>query len=138
MNVETLLEEIRENFSQSEIDLIRRAYDLAMVAHASQERASGEPYIVHSLAVAQRLAELGLDSVTIAAGLLHDVAEDTIVTIEDLRQDFGEEVAKLVDGVTKLKQIDQLSQISHRTLEYEEAKVCVKCSWPWWMMCAWS
>lgn len=122
MNVETLLEEVRENFSQSDIDLIKRAYDLAVVAHANQERASGEPYIVHSLAVAQRLAELGLDSATIAAGLLHDVAEDTIVTIEDLRQDFGEEVAKLVDGVTKLKQIDQLSQISHRTLEYEEAE----------------
>ncbi len=122
MNVETFLEEIRGNLSQSDIDLIRRAYDLAMVAHANQERASGEPYIVHSLAVAQRLAELGLDSATIAAGLLHDVAEDTIVTIEDLRQDFGEEVAKLVDGVTKLEQIDQLSQLGHRTLEYEEAE----------------
>jgi len=122
MNVETLLEEIQEDLSQSDIDLIRRAYDLAAVAHADQERASGEPYIVHSLAVAQRLAELHLDSAAIAAGLLHDVVEDTIVTIEDLRQDFGEEVAKLVDGVTKLEQIDQLSQIGHRTLEYEEAE----------------
>jgi RelA/SpoT family (p)ppGpp synthetase len=122
MNVETLLEEIREDLSQSDIDLIRRAYELAVVAHADQERASGEPYVVHSLAVAQRLAELHLDPATIAAGLLHDVAEDTIVTIGDLRQDFGEEVAKLVDGVTKLEHIDQLSQISHRTLEYEEAE----------------
>ena len=121
-DVETLLEEIHEDLSQSDIDLIRRAYDLAAVAHADQERASGEPYIVHSLAVAQRLAELHLDPAAIAAGLLHDVVEDTIVTIEDLRQDFGGEVAKLVDGVTKLEQIDQLSQISHRTLEYEEAE----------------
>jgi len=122
MDVETLLEDIHEDLSQSDIDLIRRAYDLAAVAHADQERASGEPYIVHSLAVAQRLAELHLDPATIAAGLLHDVVEDTIVTIEDLRQDFGQEVAKLVDGVTKLEQIDQLSQMSHRTLEYEEAE----------------
>jgi len=122
MDIETLFEEIHENLSQSDIDLIKRAYGFAAVAHANQERASGKPYIVHSLAVAQRLAELHLDSATIAAGLLHDVVEDTIVTIEDLRQDFGEEVAKLVDGVTKLEQIDQLSQISHRTLEYEEAE----------------
>ena len=122
MHVETLFEEIHEDLSQSDIDLIRRAYGLAAEAHAGQERASGEPYIVHSLAVAQRLAELHLDSATIAAGLLHDVAEDTIVTIEDLRQDFGGEVAKLVDGVTKLEHIDQLSQISLRTLEYEEAE----------------
>lgn len=122
MNVETLLAEIHEDLSQSDIDLIKRAYDLAAVAHADQERASGEPYMVHSLAVAQRLAELHLDSATIAAGLLHDVVEDTIVTIKDLRQDFGEEVAKLVDGVTKLEHIDQLSQIGRRTLEYEEAE----------------
>jgi GTP pyrophosphokinase len=122
MDVDILLEEIHEDLSQSDIDLIRRAYDLAAVAHADQERASGEPYIVHSLAVAQRLAELHLDPATIAAGLLHDVVEDTIVTIEDLRQDFGQEVAKLVDGVTKLEQIDQLSQMSQRTLEYEEAE----------------
>ncbi len=122
MDVETLLGEMHKDLSQSEIDLIRRAYDLAAVAHADQERASGEPYIVHSLAVAQRLAELHLDPVTIAAGLLHDVVEDTIVSIKDLHQDFGEEVAKLVDGVTKLEHIDQLSQISHRTLEYEEAE----------------
>jgi GTP pyrophosphokinase len=122
MNIETLLEETQKNLSQSDIDLIRRAYDLAVVAHADQERASGEPYIVHSLAVAQRLAELQLDSVTVAAGLLHDVVEDTIVTIEDLRQDFGEEVARLVDGVTKLEHIDQLSQMSRRALEYGEAE----------------
>ncbi|HID62115.1 MAG TPA: bifunctional (p)ppGpp synthetase/guanosine-3',5'-bis(diphosphate) 3'-pyrophosphohydrolase, partial [Anaerolineae bacterium] len=122
MDVDTLLEEIHDDLTQNDIELIRRAYDLAAVAHAGQERASGEPYIVHSLAVAQRLAELHLDSATIAAGLLHDVVEDTIVTIEDLHQDFGEEVAKLVDGVTKLEQIDQLSQMSRRTLEYEEAE----------------
>lgn len=122
MNVETLLEKIHEDLSRSDIDLIRRAYDLAAVAHADQERASGEPYIVHSLAVARRLAELHLDPAAIAAGLLHDVVEDTIVTIEDLCQDFGGEVAKLVDGVTKLEQIDQLSQMSGRTLEYEEAE----------------
>jgi GTP pyrophosphokinase len=122
MDVETLFEKIHGDLSQSDIDLIRRAYDLAVTAHADQQRISGEPYVVHSLAVAQRLAELYLDPVTIAAGLLHDVVEDTIITLEDLRQDFGEDVTKLVDGVTKLEHIDQLSQISRRALEHKEAE----------------
>jgi len=74
------------------------------------------------LTVAQILADLRLDSATIAAGLLHDVVEDSIVTVEDVRQDFGDEVASLVDGVTKLGQIDKLSQMTHRGLHDEEAE----------------
>jgi len=102
--------------------LIERAYELAEVAHLYQQRASGEPYIQHSLTVAHILADLRLDSATIAAGLLHDVVEDSIVTVEDLRQDFGDEVASLVDGVTKLSQIDKLSQMTQRDLQDEEAE----------------
>jgi GTP pyrophosphokinase len=108
--------------SQSDRELIERAYQLAEAAHSDQKRASGEPYIQHCLAVAQVLADLRLDPPTIAAGLLHDVAEDSIISIEDLRQDFGEEVARLVDGVTKLGQIDKLSQMSRRDLQDEEAE----------------
>jgi RelA/SpoT family (p)ppGpp synthetase len=102
--------------------LLQRAYKFASAAHDGQTRASQEPFIDHPLTVATILASLRLDPAAVAAALLHDVVEDTIVTIEDLRQDFGEEVARLVDGVTKLEQIDQLSQMSHRTLEYEEAE----------------
>jgi len=119
---ESLLQQMPETLSPNDRELIERAYELAEVAHSSQKRASGEPYIQHSLTVAQILADLRLDSATIAAGLLHDVVEDSIVTVEDLRQDFGDEVTSLVDGVTKLSQIDKLSQMTHRGLQDEEAE----------------
>ncbi|MFH0829192.1 MAG: RelA/SpoT family protein [Candidatus Kerfeldbacteria bacterium] len=83
-------------------DLLRLAYETAERAHAGQVRLSGEPYVTHSLAVANTLARLRLDEETIIAGLLHDVPEDTHVTINELRKDFGDTVANLVDGVTKL------------------------------------
>ncbi|HLF27527.1 MAG TPA: GTP diphosphokinase [Anaerolineae bacterium] len=87
---------------------VERAYTVAERAHQGQKRASGEPYIQHCLAVAKILADLGLDAPTIAAGLLHDVVEDTPVKLDHLQREFGEEVSKLVDGVTKLGQFDQL------------------------------
>ncbi|MEE8163320.1 MAG: HD domain-containing protein, partial [Anaerolineae bacterium] len=111
-----------ETLSQNDRELIERAYGLAVVAHSHQQRASGEPYIQHSLAVAQIMVDLRLDSATIAASLLHDVAEDSIISVEDVRQDFGDEVARLVDGATKLGQIDKLSQMSRRDLQDEEAE----------------
>ncbi len=119
---ESLLQQMPETLSQDDRGLIERAYELAEVAHSGQKRASGEPYIQHSLTVAQILADLRLDSATIAAGLLHDVVEDSVVTIEDLRQDFGDEVTSLVDGVTKLSQIDRLSQMTQRDLQDEDAE----------------
>lgn len=122
LSLESLLQQIAETTSQDGKELIERAYRLAEVAHSDQKRASGEPYIQHSLAVAQILAELRMDSATIAAGLLHDVVEDSIVSVEDLRQDFGAEVARLVDGVTKLSQIDRLSQMGSKDLGDEEAE----------------
>ncbi len=108
MSLETLLETVRrENHpSEQDLDLLRRAYAVTEKAHAGQKRASGEPYVQHSLAVAQILAELRMDVKAIAAGLLHDVVEDTSLTIEDLRQTFDDEIADLVDGVTKLKKIE--------------------------------
>jgi RelA/SpoT family (p)ppGpp synthetase len=88
-------------------ELIERAYAVAEGAHAGQTRKSGEPYIQHPLAVASLLADLGMDPDTIAAALLHDVVEDSDVDLEGLRQEFGPDVASLVDGVTKLEQIEQ-------------------------------
>ncbi len=121
-SLESLLQHIPDTLSQNGRELIERAFNLAEVAHSSQKRASGEPYIQHSLTVARILADLRLDSATIAAGLLHDVVEDSVVTVEDLQQDFGDEVASLVDGVTKLGQIDKLSQMTYKDLQDKEAE----------------
>lgn len=96
--------------------LIDRAYRLASAAHSGQFRRSGEAYICHPISVAQILVELGMDSESIAAALMHDVAEDTDVTIDEIRQKFGGEVALLVDGVTKLTQI-KFSNVEDRKAE---------------------
>lgn len=90
--------------------LIDRAYHLAERAHTGQTRASGEPYINHCVAVAKMLGEMHLPAPVIAAGLLHDTVEDTSVTLDDLRREFGDEVAKLVDGVTKLTNLPRVSR----------------------------
>ncbi|RME74072.1 MAG: GTP diphosphokinase [Chloroflexi bacterium] len=92
---------------KSEVDFIRRACEVAQKAHEGQFRASGEPFFQHSLAVANILADLRLDYETIAAAVLHDVLEDTDVTLEELEREFGPTVAKLVDGVTKMGQIQE-------------------------------
>jgi GTP diphosphokinase / guanosine-3',5'-bis(diphosphate) 3'-diphosphatase len=105
-----LLARIKALTPHTDLDLIRRAYLFAREAHAGQTRASGEPYVSHSVAVAAVLAELRLDAVTIAAALLHDVPEDTPKTLEEIRAKFGPEVAGLVDGVTKLGRIEWKSR----------------------------
>ncbi|MBQ9973299.1 MAG: bifunctional (p)ppGpp synthetase/guanosine-3',5'-bis(diphosphate) 3'-pyrophosphohydrolase [Firmicutes bacterium] len=96
------LEGLQELNPTYDLELIGRAYDLAGKMHQGQLRKSGEPYLIHPIAVAKILAELGMDEETICAGLLHDVVEDTEYTNEDLRADFGDEIELLVDGVTKL------------------------------------
>ena len=96
------LETILEYNPNYDIDLIGRAYDVAEEMHRGQLRKSGEPYLIHPMAVAEILADLGMDEETIVAGLLHDVVEDTEYTKEKLVEDFGEDIALLVDGVTKL------------------------------------
>ena len=99
---EEFLETIAGYNPKYDLDLIGRAYDKAREMHEGQLRKSGEPYLIHPLAVAEILADLGMDEDTIVAGLLHDVVEDTSYTEEELKEEFGEEVALLVDGVTKL------------------------------------
>ena len=96
------LEKMKEFNPAYDLDFIGKAYDVANEMHAGQIRKSGEPYLVHPVCVAEILAELGMDEETIAAGLLHDVIEDTSYSKEDMIREFGEEVAALVDGVTKL------------------------------------
>ena len=92
-------------YPSDDITMVEKAYDIAYNAHKEQKRRSGEPYIIHPLCVAIILADLELDKETIVAGILHDVVEDTVMTEEELTSIFGEEVALLVDGVTKLTQI---------------------------------
>jgi GTP diphosphokinase / guanosine-3',5'-bis(diphosphate) 3'-diphosphatase len=101
-----LLRTMRANRPGDDLELVRRAYEFSQKNHAGQSRASGEPYLVHPLGVAQVLAEMKMDAVAIAAGLLHDSVEDTSVTIVDIRKEFGEQVAHIVEGVTKISQID--------------------------------
>jgi GTP diphosphokinase / guanosine-3',5'-bis(diphosphate) 3'-diphosphatase len=101
-----LLRTMRANRPADDLELVRKAYEFSQKHHAGQVRASGEPYLVHPLGVAQVLAEMKMDAVAIAAGLLHDSVEDTSVTIVDIRKEFGEQVAHIVEGVTKISQID--------------------------------
>ena len=101
-----LIRKIRAYHPSADLSMVEKAYRLAFDAHKEQKRKSGEPYIIHPICVGIILAELELDKETIVAGLLHDVVEDTVYTTEELSQLFGEEVALLVDGVTKLTQLN--------------------------------
>ena len=100
-----LIASVKRYHPSADISLIEKAYKIADEAHTGQVRKSGEAYIIHPLCVAIILAELELDKETIVAGILHDVVEDTVMTEEEISQEFSEEVALLVDGVTKLGQL---------------------------------
>ena len=104
-----LIARIRKYHPSTDVSMIEKAYNLAVKAHGDQRRKSGEPYIIHPLWVAIILADLEMDKETIAAGMLHDVVEDTKFTEEDIRREFGDEVALLVDGVTKLGRLSYSS-----------------------------
>ena len=101
---------VQKYHPSDDITLIEKAYLLAAKAHENQVRKSGEPYIIHPLYVAIILADLEMDKETIAAGLLHDVIEDTVMTEDEIKERFGEDVALLVDGVTKLEQLNFTSE----------------------------
>ncbi|HTO99811.1 MAG TPA: bifunctional (p)ppGpp synthetase/guanosine-3',5'-bis(diphosphate) 3'-pyrophosphohydrolase [Anaerolineales bacterium] len=108
--LENLLEQLPDTYTPADKELIQRAYRVAEEAHRGQKRMSGEPYINHCLAVAQILAELHVPPEVVAAGLLHDTVEDTPVTLADIQRDFGDSVATLVDGVTKLTNLPRVSR----------------------------
>src|ERR1700687_5504413 len=101
-----LMKRMEENRPQDDLTIVKKAYDYSLKNHEGQSRASGEPYLVHPLEVALVLAEMKMDPVAVAAGLLHDSVEDTSVTIVDIRKEFGEQVAHIVEGVTKISKID--------------------------------
>src|SRR6202165_4484968 len=105
IRVEDLLEKVRAYAPQADAELLSRAYVFSALEHKGQVRHSGEPYLIHPLAVADFLADMKLDAVAVAAGLLHDVVEDTLTTIERIRVLFGPEVAHVVEGVTKISVI---------------------------------
>jgi GTP pyrophosphokinase len=110
MPINLLIDNLPELYSMTDRDLINRAYRVAETAHSNQFRVSGEPYINHCVAVATIIADLQVPVEVIVAGLLHDTVEDTEITLEDIRNDFGEDIAKMVDGVTKLTQLPRVSR----------------------------
>jgi guanosine-3',5'-bis(diphosphate) 3'-pyrophosphohydrolase len=113
----TILEEVQKLRPNANLQLIERAHEAAVAAHDGQLRGSGEPYVTHPVAVAHYLATLQMDPETIAAALLHDVPEDTDITVAELEKRFGREVARLVDGVTKLSKFG-----SARSMEEQQAE----------------
>lgn len=108
--LESLINKIKGNCNNVDIDMVKKAYNLAFEAHKDQKRESGEPYIIHPISVASILAEMGMDTYTIVAGLLHDVIEDTDYDYDQIKKIFNNEVADLVDGVTKLGKIKYKSK----------------------------
>ena len=123
-NVNHTIEEVLENAKKSnrraDLKLIRRAYDFAKSKHGEQLRRSGEPYIIHPVQVAYILSTLGLDESTICAALLHDVIEDTDVTLQDLSKEFSPEIAEMVDGVTKLGKLNYTSEQEQQVENYRK------------------
>ncbi|HEX8142344.1 MAG TPA: bifunctional (p)ppGpp synthetase/guanosine-3',5'-bis(diphosphate) 3'-pyrophosphohydrolase [Pyrinomonadaceae bacterium] len=110
IRIEDIVEKVARNHPQADLDLLRRAYFFSAREHKGQMRASGEPYLVHPLEVANILADMRLDAVSVSTGLLHDVVEDTLVDLDTIRQYFGDEVTHLVDGLTKIAQISNVSR----------------------------
>ncbi|MBE0681050.1 MAG: bifunctional (p)ppGpp synthetase/guanosine-3',5'-bis(diphosphate) 3'-pyrophosphohydrolase [Anaerolineales bacterium] len=110
MPLEKLLEQLPENYSVTDRELVQRAYYVAEEAHREQKRHSGEPYISHCVAVASILSDLKVPAEVVAAGLLHDTVEDTSITLADIRREFGDTVKILVDGVTKLTHLPRVSR----------------------------
>jgi GTP diphosphokinase / guanosine-3',5'-bis(diphosphate) 3'-diphosphatase len=116
IRIEDIVGKVGRNHPQADLDMLRRAYFFSAREHKGQTRASGEPYLVHPLEVANILADMRLDEVSVSTGLLHDVVEDTLVDLETIRKYFGDEVTLLVDGLTKI------SQISNVSLEEQQAE----------------
>jgi len=110
IRIEDVIEKVERNRPEPDIDLIRRAYLFSAMHHRGQKRASGEPYLIHPLEVADILAEMRLDETSVSTGLLHDVVEDTLVDLDTIREYFGDEITRLVDGLTKIAHISNLSK----------------------------
>ncbi len=119
-NINNVTAVMKKNNWRSNIKLITKAYNFALMHHGDQKRKSGEPYIIHPIQVAYTLSKMELDDATICAALLHDVVEDTEVTHEDLVKEFGEEIAEMVDGVTKLGKLNYTSLKEQQVEDYRK------------------
>ncbi|MGZ8435053.1 MAG: HD domain-containing protein, partial [Candidatus Binatia bacterium] len=104
-----LVEKVQAYFPTADVDLIRKAHDFSAEVHTGQKRLSGEPYLIHPIAVADIIADLKLDVPSIVGALLHDTVEDTLTTLDEIKSLFGREIAALVDGVTKLSRTNYTS-----------------------------
>jgi guanosine-3',5'-bis(diphosphate) 3'-pyrophosphohydrolase len=120
-----LAEEVRSRLGDEAFEQVRAAYELAESCHAGQMRKSGDPYLVHPLRVARMLAQLGLDGPSVTAGILHDTVEDSELTVLELTERFGREVAMLVDGVTKLGKIPYLSRRENQAISFRKLLVAM-------------
>ena len=125
LSSQELVTRVRSYQPSADVALIERAYAFALRAHEGQKRKSGEPYFTHPASVAGVIADLRLDTASICAGLLHDCVEDTLATIEDLEREFGDEVAFLVDGVTKLSQINFTSREDRQAENFRKMVVAM-------------
>jgi len=114
MGIEAIIERVRLTNPEADLTLLQRAYDFAAKVHKGQERVSGEPYLSHPIAVAEILLDLKMDVESIAAGLLHDVVEDTYASLEEVKRAFGNEIGDLVDGLTKISKIPFGSRVEHQ------------------------
>ncbi len=119
-----LREALEKNLEPNEVEEIDNAYAWARDAHEGQLRFSGQPYIIHPIAVSKILADYGMDKDSVIAAMLHDIVEDTDATTEDVKERFGEEVASLVDGLTKL------GKVSLKQRKNSRQKMCARCFLP--------
>jgi guanosine-3',5'-bis(diphosphate) 3'-pyrophosphohydrolase len=126
MPIDALVDIAESYLSKEDVMCLKAAYEFAAKAHEGQTRKSGEPYIHHPVEVAIILAELKMDLTTLIAALLHDVVEDTSVTLEEVEEKFGPAVGKLVDGVTKLRK-----RMKFKSNQEHQAENHRKCLWPW-------
>jgi guanosine-3',5'-bis(diphosphate) 3'-pyrophosphohydrolase len=125
LQVEELIGRVRNYQPSADVDLIKRAYDFSYRMHAGQTRKSGDPYFVHPANVAGVIADLRLDTASVCAGLLHDVVEDTLVSLDDVEKQFGGEIATLVDGVTKLSKINFTSKEDRQAENFRKMVVAM-------------
>ena len=118
--IDDVLKKVEENNKKANIEIIKKAYDLAYREHGEQLRKSGEPYIIHPLQVAYILADLDMDEETICAALMHDLVEDTPITVEDIKRIFGQSVADMVSGVTKLNKLQYITAQEQQVEDYRK------------------
>ena len=131
--VEELAERVKGYQPNADLQLLRKAYDYAEKAHQGQKRKSGDPYFIHPASVAGVICDLRLDLASVCAGLLHDVVEDTLATRKDIEGEFGTEIADLVDGVTKLSQVNFTSKEDRQassSVRTAAISPCFTAAWP--------